>query len=60
VLERLNAALREAAALPEVRRRADEGGVLLRPMTIAQMDEVARREIEVLGRIIRENNITLE
>ncbi|MCB4822728.1 Bug family tripartite tricarboxylate transporter substrate binding protein [Roseicella aerolata] len=60
VLERLNAALREAAALPEVRRRAEEGGVLLRPMTIAQMDEVARREIEVLGRIIRENNITLE
>jgi tripartite-type tricarboxylate transporter receptor subunit TctC len=60
VLKRLNAALREAAALPDVRRRAEEGGVLLRPMTIAQMDEVARREIEVLGRIIRENNITLE
>jgi len=31
--ERLNAALREAAALPDVRRRAEEGGVLLRPMT---------------------------
>lgn len=60
VIERLNAALRAAAEDPEVKRRAEEGGVFLRPMTVAQMDRLARREVETLGRIIRENNITAE
>jgi tripartite-type tricarboxylate transporter receptor subunit TctC len=60
IVERINAALREATAQPDVRRRAEEGGVILRPLTAAEMDEVARREIETLGRTIRENGITLE
>lgn len=60
IVERINAAMRAATELPEVRRRAEEGGVILRPLTVAQMDEVARREIETLGRTIREAGITLE
>jgi tripartite-type tricarboxylate transporter receptor subunit TctC len=60
ILQRINAALRQAVTLPEVRRRAEEGGVLLRPLTIVEMDTVARQEIEVLGRTIRENGITLD
>jgi tripartite-type tricarboxylate transporter receptor subunit TctC len=60
IVERINAAMRAATKLPEVRRRAEEGGVILRPLTVAQMDEVARREIETLGRTIREAGITLE
>lgn len=60
IVQRINAALREAAAQPDVRRRAEEGGVILRPLTVAEMDAVARREIETLGRTIRENDITLE
>ena len=60
VVARLNAALREATAQPDLRRRAEEGGVILRPLTVAEMDAVARREIETLGRTIRENGITLE
>ena len=60
IVERVNAALREAAAQPDLRRRAEEGGVLLRPLTVAEMDAVARREIETLGRTIRENGIKLE
>ncbi len=60
IVGRINAALREATTQPDVRRRAEEGGVLLRPLTVAEMDAVARREIETLGRTIRENGITLE
>lgn len=60
VVQRINAALREATAQPDLRRRAEEGGVILRPLTVAEMDAVARREIETLGRTIRENGITLE
>lgn len=60
IVGRINSALREATAQPDVRRRAEEGGVILRPLTVAEMDAVARREIETLGRTIRENGITLE
>ncbi len=60
IVGRINAALREATTQPDIRRRAEEGGVLLRPLTVAEMDAVARREIETLGRTIRENGITLE
>jgi tripartite-type tricarboxylate transporter receptor subunit TctC len=60
IVQRINDALREATTQPDVRRRAEEGGVILRPLTVAQMDAVARREIEVLGATIRENGITLE
>jgi tripartite-type tricarboxylate transporter receptor subunit TctC len=59
-VNRVNAALREATTQPDIRRRAEEGGVILRPLTVAEMDEVARREIETLGRTIRENGITPE
>jgi tripartite-type tricarboxylate transporter receptor subunit TctC len=60
IVERINAALREATTQPDLRRRAEEGGVILRPLTVAEMDTVAKREIETLGRTIRENGITLE
>ena len=60
IVQRINAALREATTQPDLRRRAEEGGVILRPLTVAEMDAVARREIETLGRTIRENGITLE
>ena len=60
VLERLNAAMREAARDPEVQRRAEQGGVLLHPLTVAEMDALARREVKELGETIRAARITLE
>jgi tripartite-type tricarboxylate transporter receptor subunit TctC len=60
IVQRINGTLREATTQPDLRRRADEGGAVLRPLTVVEMDAVARREIETLGRTIRENGITLE
>lgn len=60
VVERVNAVLRAAAALPEVRQRAEQFGVTLRPVTVAEMELLVRQTVQTLGRIIRENNITLE
>ncbi|WP_149537533.1 Bug family tripartite tricarboxylate transporter substrate binding protein [Siccirubricoccus phaeus] len=60
VLERLNAAMREATRDPDLQRRAQEGGVVLRALTLAEMDAVARKEIEELGRTIRTAEIRLE
>jgi tripartite-type tricarboxylate transporter receptor subunit TctC len=52
--------MRQATTEPELRRRAEEGGVLLQPLTVAELDAVARREVETLGRTIREAGIRLE
>ncbi|RYF11774.1 MAG: tripartite tricarboxylate transporter substrate binding protein [Deltaproteobacteria bacterium] len=60
IVQRLNQAVREAAATPEVTRRAEEGGVILRPLSVAEMDAVARREVTALGRTIRDAGITME
>jgi tripartite-type tricarboxylate transporter receptor subunit TctC len=60
IVQRLNQAVREAAAPPDVRRRAEEGGVILRPLSVAEMDAAARREVEELGRTIRDAGITME
>ncbi len=60
VVERLNAAMREATRDPDVRRRAEQGGVLLQPLTAAEMDALARREVKELGETIRAAHITLE
>ncbi len=60
IVARINAALREAAGEAGVKQRAEQGGVLLRPLTVPQMDALAKREVEVLGRVIRENGITMD
>jgi tripartite-type tricarboxylate transporter receptor subunit TctC len=60
ILERLNGELRKLAEDPGVRRRAEEGGARVVPMTIPELDALAKREIEQLGSVIRSANITLE
>ncbi|TCH96474.1 tripartite tricarboxylate transporter substrate binding protein [Roseococcus sp. SYP-B2431] len=60
IRERLNGELRRLAQDPGVRRRAEEGGAQVVPMTIPELDALAKREIEQLGNVIRGANITLE
>lgn len=60
IVQGLNQAMREAAATSDVKRRAEEGGVLLRPLSVTEMDAVARQEVETLGRTIREAGITMD
>jgi tripartite-type tricarboxylate transporter receptor subunit TctC len=60
IIERINAAMREATHDPIVMQRAEQGGVVLRPLTVAEMDAVAKREVEELGRTIHEARISLE
>ncbi len=58
--ERYNAALRELAQDATLRARAEEAGATLAPMTLAEFDAVARREVAELGAVIRAAGITLE
>jgi tripartite-type tricarboxylate transporter receptor subunit TctC len=58
--ERLNAELRRLAADPVIQARAQAGGAATRAMTLAELDTLARREVEQLGAVIRQAGITLE
>jgi len=60
IRERLNRELGRLAESPAIRRRAEEGGAVTRAMTLEQLDAMARREVEALGQVIRDANITLE
>ena len=58
--ERLNAELRRLAEDPGVRARAEAGGATVQPMTLAELDALAEREVRELGAVIRAAGITLE
>jgi tripartite-type tricarboxylate transporter receptor subunit TctC len=58
--ERLNAELRRLAEDPTIRSRAQAGGAATRAMTLAELDTLARREVEELGAVIRQAGITIE
>ncbi len=58
--QRFNAALRELAQDPVLLARATEAGATLAPLTIAELDGIARREVEELGAVIRAAGITIE
>lgn len=60
VQARFNAALRELAADPGLRARAEQAGARVVPMTVAELDALARREVAELGAVIRAAGITLE
>ena len=57
---RFNGALRELAAEPGLRARAEQAGARVVPMTVAELDALARREVAELGAVIRAAGITLE
>ncbi|MBI0435047.1 tripartite tricarboxylate transporter substrate binding protein [Roseomonas sp. KE0001] len=60
IRERINAALREAAAMPRLRDVAAASGVVLKPLTVAEMEALARRDVEELGRVVREAGLRIE
>jgi tripartite-type tricarboxylate transporter receptor subunit TctC len=60
ILQTINAAMREAATQPRLREIAQEAGALLRPLSLPEMEALARQEVETLGRVVREAGLRLE
>jgi tripartite-type tricarboxylate transporter receptor subunit TctC len=60
VIEKVNAALRAATQQPKVQEVAVASGVVLKPLTAAEMDTMARRDVEILTRVVREAGLRLE
>jgi tripartite-type tricarboxylate transporter receptor subunit TctC len=60
IVDKLNAAMRTIAALPITKERADQLGMVVKDWTPAQMDAFAKKEVEAWGKVIRDNNITMD
>ncbi|HWX48468.1 MAG TPA: tripartite tricarboxylate transporter substrate binding protein [Roseomonas sp.] len=60
VIEKVNAALRAATRQPKVQEVAAASGVVLKPLTVAEMDALARQDVETLTRVVREAGLRLE
>ena len=60
IQERLNAVINAAAEQASVRERAQAGGAATKAMTLAELDALARREVEELGAVIRTAGITID
>jgi tripartite-type tricarboxylate transporter receptor subunit TctC len=60
ILQKINDALRRTASEPRVQEVAAEAGALLRPMTLVEMEALARAEVATLGRLVREAGLRQE
>ena len=59
IVQKLNAAMRKIARMDVTKERANQLGTVLKDWTPQQMDSFARSEVETWGKVIRENNITM-
>ena len=60
IIDRLNAAMRKIAKMDITRERANQLGTVLKDWTPAEMDKFARSEVAAWGKVIRDNNITMD
>ena len=60
ILLKINEALRRAAIQPRIQEIATAAGAQLRPLGVAEMDALARQEVETTGRLIREAGLRIE
>ena len=60
IVDRLNAAMRKIARMDVTKERANQLGMVLKDWTPAEMDAFARSEVAAWGKVIRDNNISMD
>ena len=60
IIDKLNAAMRKIAKMDTVRERANQLGTVLKDWSPAEMDKFAKSEVAEWGKVIRDNNITMD
>ena len=60
IIDRLNAAMRKVARMDITKERANQLGTVLKDWTAAEMDSFAKSEVAEWGKVIRDNNITMD
>jgi tripartite-type tricarboxylate transporter receptor subunit TctC len=60
IIDRLNAAMRKVARMDITKERANQLGTVLKDWTAAEIDSFAKSEVAEWGKVIRDNNITMD
>ncbi len=60
IVDKLNAAMRKIAKTDVVKERANQLGTVLKDWSPAEMDMFAKSEVAEWGKVIRDNNITID
>jgi tripartite-type tricarboxylate transporter receptor subunit TctC len=60
IVDKLNATMRKIAATDSAKQRANQLGTVLVDWSPAEMDAFARKEVADWGKVIRDNNITID
>lgn len=60
IIDRLNAAMRKIAKTDFVIERSNQLGLVLKDWSAAEMDVFARKEVADWGKVVRDNNITID
>ena len=60
IIDKLNAAMRKIAKTDAVKDRANQLGTVLKDWSPAEMDKFAKSEVADWGKVIRDNNVTIE
>ena len=60
IIDKLNAAMRKIARMDVTMQRANQLGTVLKDWSPAEMDKFARSEVAEWGKVIRDNNITID
>jgi tripartite-type tricarboxylate transporter receptor subunit TctC len=60
IIDKLNAAMRKVAGTDSAKQRANQLGTVLVDWSPAEMDAFARKEVADWGKVIRDNNITID
>ncbi|MCA0303606.1 MAG: tripartite tricarboxylate transporter substrate binding protein [Proteobacteria bacterium] len=60
IVDKLGAAMRKIAKMDVTKQRANQLGMVLKDWTPAEMDAFAKSEVAAWGKVIRDNNITMD
>lgn len=60
IVDKLSAAMRKIARMDVTKERANQLGMVLKDWTPAEMDAFAKSEVAAWGKVIRDNNITMD
>ncbi len=60
IVDKLSAAMRKIAKMDVTKERANQLGMVLKDWTPAEMDAFAKSEVAAWGKVIRDNNITMD
>jgi tripartite-type tricarboxylate transporter receptor subunit TctC len=60
IVQMLNTEIAKVLSMPDVRKKAEDSGTAVEQMSVAQLGDFTRKELDYWGRVIKSANITAE